>query len=246
MNPAAANFEPPPQPRIEGSLPDRVRNRIAAYAFRDFAPDQFDPSFTATDSNSVMRQAIADVGLDVDETAGEAKTQHAAALREWRAEWDSDAAPGESEPSEQADAPSKDGESESRAADAETEDADDVPPSLHFSDPPNLAQQLFEGGHVAFEARRGVGAAAELDDGKQQVIGVVPGVPVGVVRWRRQSAVGKRLAPVRLSFQIGAVARCTALRVHVAPLGDQLGLAGLPVAQHDVRHRNHGAGGDQG
>ena len=91
-----------------------------------------------------MRQAIADVGLDVDETAREAKTQHAAALREWSAEWDSDAAPGESEPSEQADAPSKDGESESHAADAETEDADDVPPSLHFSDPPNPAQQLFE------------------------------------------------------------------------------------------------------
>ena len=66
MNPLADDFVPPEEPQIEHHLPRCVRKRLAAYDFREFlAADGFDPSFTATDSDSVMRQAIADVSLNV-------------------------------------------------------------------------------------------------------------------------------------------------------------------------------------
>ena len=132
MDAFAADFGPPEEPRIEHYVPHRVRHRRCQYDFQEFLPTHlFDGTDTTKlDSRAFLRKAIADVGLDVDQTMREAEAQHAAALHEWRSKWDSGVDVDPSEPSEQRGTPSEDRES----AAAEPEDADDLPPRRRSRD----------------------------------------------------------------------------------------------------------------
>jgi hypothetical protein len=71
---------------------------------------------------------------------------------------------------------------------------------------------------------RNLGDAA-LGDAEQRLVGVMPGVPAGIVRRRGQQAVGAALAPVRLHLQLRAMAGRAARRVDPASQREHPGVA---------------------
>ncbi len=71
-------------------------------------------------------------------------------------------------------------------------------------------------------AGQGIGRGTLLDDAEQHLIGMVPGVAAFVVRRCGEPTRGKRRAPVRLPFQIRAVARRALIRIDLSALLDHL------------------------
>jgi len=70
-----------------------------------------------------------------------------------------------------------------------------------------VGQHFGKGRHVARVANRRVWRLEpEFRDREQHVVAVVPGVPRIVMRWRGHSTVRRSDRPVRLSFEIDAVA----------------------------------------
>jgi hypothetical protein len=74
--------------------------------------------------------------------------------------------------------------------------------------------------HIAAIARRSVPASLETiaDDLDQDLVRMVPRMPAGVVRWRRQAAVRAAHAPRRLPFQIRTVTARAVLCIDAPPL----------------------------
>ncbi len=68
-------------------------------------------------------------------------------------------------------------------------------------------------GIAALESSGSSRLAAELRDLEELRVGVMPGVPRGIVRRRWIGAVRKRVAPVLLTLEIGAMTRRTVSRV---------------------------------
>lgn len=91
-------------------------------------------------------------------------------------------------------------------------------------DSPDLgvAQGIGKTRHVALIAPPDDRGCTLLDDAEQHLIGMVPGVAALVVRRCGQPTRGKRRAPVRLPFQIRAMARRALIRIDLSTLLDDL------------------------
>ena len=90
-----------------------------------------------------------------------------------------------------------------------------------------IAQDIGKAGHVALVATAHDGGRAFLDDAEQDVIGLVPRVAAGIVRWRRETPGRKGRLPVRLPLELRTVAGRTLVRIDlfgVSAFGTDLGL----------------------
>src|SRR5690606_10508562 len=74
--------------------------------------------------------------------------------------------------------------------------------------------------HVALVAAPDDGGRTFLDDAEQDVVGMVPRVAAGIVRWRWKTPGWKRGLPVRLPLELRAVAGRTLVRIDLPALFD--------------------------
>ena len=89
-----------------------------------------------------------------------------------------------------------------------------------------VAQHASEAWHVAFVAAADDCGGPFPDDPEKHVVGMVPRM-TGFIMWRRwQPARGKRRAPIRLAFQVRAMAGGALIRIDLPPLRDYIGGCG--------------------
>ena len=115
------------------------------------------------------------------------------------------------------------------------------PSALDVSDdgPDLLVPQLvLERPHVGCVARPGLGSETEFGHLEERSVGVLPGVPLFIVRGCRQLSIGAPLAPVRLPFEIHSVARGTVRQVNSLASGDLRSIMGIRLVT--VASRDHG------
>ena len=89
-------------------------------------------------------------------------------------------------------------------------------------DSPDLgvAEKIGKPRHVALIAAPDDGGRAFPDDAEQDVIGMVPRVAAGIVRWRRETSGWKGRLPVRLPLELRTVAGRTLVRIDLPALFD--------------------------
>ena len=85
-----------------------------------------------------------------------------------------------------------------------------------------IAQHVGEAWHVTLVAATDDRGRAFLHDAEQNVVGMVPGVAAGVMRWCGQSARRKRGAPVGLALQIHSVAGGALIGIDLSALRDDI------------------------
>jgi hypothetical protein len=109
-----------------------------------------------------------------------------------------------------------------------------------------VSQYAIERGHVTRVPRWGEGGDAPLGDTEQDIVRMMPSVPRGVMRRGRHLPIRLPLAPVLLTFKLGAMTRRAVLEIddlaqrHLSRVGQVC----LAVVGHQVPD-HHGYDGEE-